>query len=182
MGHATTARQLLESEIERLINLLDDMSDDADLEDGGDDEPTLGAPEQSTPHGGWARGSTDDREDVCEDEGAECADDREGDELQHGGEEHDGGEPDGDSEPSLGWTIDGAFANSDDVEGDAGVPAEVLASAWRRYNGEAPSPRLLGLGQTVDVERQPWRRRLSGLSDQQRAAVAPRLNRREVGL
>ena len=44
-------------------------------------------------------------------------DDRKGDELQHGGHEHDGTEPCQDGEPSLGWTVYGVIG-SDRVGSD----------------------------------------------------------------
>ena len=62
---------------EALIAVLDDRDGDTDLEDGGDDEPSLASlTSNATISGqfGWSLGGTDDRED-----------------------EHDG------SEPSLGW-------------------------------------------------------------------------------
>ncbi|MHC1999531.1 hypothetical protein ACYQR9_03690 [Methylobacterium sp. CM6241] len=48
---------------DRLIAILDGLDGDEDLEDGGDAEPSLGAPEQH--HGSqvvWLRGSDSDRE------------------------------------------------------------------------------------------------------------------------
>ena len=63
-----------------------------------DDEPSLGAL-PSTDQTTWEKNGGDDRE------GDGCPDDREGDEEQHGGDEHDGAEPDeADNEPMLGWT------------------------------------------------------------------------------
>lgn len=78
-------RPVLESEIERLIDLLDTLDEDPDLERTGDEEPWLGAPAgiQANGHGtnwhGWSAGDDreddgDDREEVCEDEGAQCDD------------------------------------------------------------------------------------------------------------
>lgn len=87
------SRKDKEALVEVLIASLDQADADPDL------EPLLGAPEVRDGHERrayvWARGATDDREgdagcddreDVCEDEGAE----------------HDGSEPDVDGEPILG--------------------------------------------------------------------------------
>jgi hypothetical protein len=75
-------RPILESEIERLIDLLDTIDEDTDLEPDADGEPWLGAPDART--GSWsglyAEGHDDreeddsDREPCCEDEGAQCDD------------------------------------------------------------------------------------------------------------
>ncbi|MBI2719565.1 MAG: hypothetical protein HY245_03990 [Rhizobiales bacterium] len=104
-------RPMIEAEIERLIARLDDMDPDPDLEDGGDGEPMLGAPEAhrgswsglfpeayqddreaddgddepslAAPEASretrwaqthWAAGRSDELEEVCEDEGAQCED------------------------------------------------------------------------------------------------------------
>ncbi|GEP04817.1 hypothetical protein [Methylobacterium oxalidis] len=45
-----------------LIALLDDMDGDTDREDGGDAEPSLGAPEGHTSQIAWLRGSDTDGE------------------------------------------------------------------------------------------------------------------------
>ncbi|WP_457492184.1 hypothetical protein [Tardiphaga sp. P5_C7] len=89
-------------------------SSDRELDDA-DDEPSLGSIEnhpngyqdsgitRSQEH--WAGGNTDEREDVCEDEGAE----------------HDGREPDVDDEPSLcGIHADGLAGGDRDLEADLG--------------------------------------------------------------
>ena len=63
-----TTRAGLESLIERLIALLDAMDAPAeDLEDTGDDEPSLGslARLSGADQRGWAGGGDDDREDGC---------------------------------------------------------------------------------------------------------------------
>jgi hypothetical protein len=69
-------RVKLERAVERLLAKLDALDGDADLEDTGDAEPSLGAPERlgryAQDH--WAASGTDDREEVCEDEGAQCDD------------------------------------------------------------------------------------------------------------
>jgi len=135
-------------EIERLIGFLDETEPDPDLEDDGDDEPSLGSIEDhpnpyrdGTDYPGcgrdqsrWAGGSTDDRE----------------------GDEHDGREPDDDEggeaeredcEPSLGWTTTeaccgryaGAVAGAIDLEEDAGSMREIDPAE----NGVADSDGLL---------------------------------------
>lgn len=88
--------------------------------DDSDDEPSLAAPENHPSRWGygvsyeasqesWARGRCDELE------GDGCADDREGDELLHGGEAvHE------DDEPSLGWTSD--EAGSGRYRGVYGMP------------------------------------------------------------
>ena len=75
-------RPLLEAEVQRLIDLLDQIDEDPDFENTGDEEPWLGAPDART--GSWAglyaEGNDDreeddsDREPCCEDEGAQCDD------------------------------------------------------------------------------------------------------------
>ncbi len=60
-----------------------------------DGEPSLGSVSNYLDQRSWSIGGTDDAE----------------------GDEHDGREPD-DSEPSLGWTADGAFGDSGDREED----------------------------------------------------------------
>jgi hypothetical protein len=86
----TFRRSELERRIEEMIALLDLLDDDADIEDGHDDEPTLGA---ENDHEGrsqeiWAQAS---RLDECE------AEDEHGGDIQD--ERHDG---EGDEEPELG--------------------------------------------------------------------------------
>ncbi|GJD32835.1 hypothetical protein PMNALOAF_4114 [Methylobacterium adhaesivum] len=56
-------RAQIEDAIERLLAILDALDGEADLEDGADAEPSLGAPEN--PHGSqasWMRGSDTDCE------------------------------------------------------------------------------------------------------------------------
>lgn len=100
--HCQTIRQTAEATIEQLLALVDRLDGDADLEDTGDDEPSLGALERHPDcmpgdswrrrhqrdgaHLAWSAGSRDDAED-----------------------EHDGREDDADDEltgdeeePSLG--------------------------------------------------------------------------------
>lgn len=60
-------RRRLVSTVENLIALLDDIDGDENLEEEGDDEPTLGW----TGNASWGqRGGDDDREEECEDEGS----------------------------------------------------------------------------------------------------------------
>jgi hypothetical protein len=91
---------------------------DVDCElDRCDDEPSLGAL-PNIDQTQWEKAGGDDRE------GDGCADDREGDELQHGGEsEREDDEQNGDREPSLGWTVDGVVTNDEfeDLEAGAGA-------------------------------------------------------------
>ncbi|RWI42128.1 MAG: hypothetical protein EOQ93_31820 [Mesorhizobium sp.] len=97
------ARRAIEEEIERLISLLDLMEADCDLEDGADDEPSLG---WCT---GYGPGDTLDLEaDDCDDE------------------------DDGTAEPSLGalnrvCQLHWAAGARSDREEDAGDSGEVLA-------------------------------------------------------
>lgn len=92
-------RQHIEDEIERLIAMLDAMEPDPDLEDGADSEPWLG----------WSgngslslMGVTDDREQECEDEGAQV------DEEYSCGWSNEGSQgglnAGPEAEPELGWT------------------------------------------------------------------------------
>ena len=76
------SRPFVESEIERLMEILDTLDPDPDLEATGDEEPWLGAPDART--GSWSglylEGNDDREEDdsdlepCCEDEGAQCDD------------------------------------------------------------------------------------------------------------
>jgi hypothetical protein len=126
---------------DELEEAADDIAcDDNELDaDWSDDEPSLGSREahpngyssmnDSASQEHWADGNTDeregddgfdDREDLCEDEGAE----------------HDGREPDVDDEDSLGWTVDGVHGLSGDREagGELSV-AEVDAARRRKESG-----------------------------------------------
>lgn len=49
--------------VDRIVALLDAEDGDADAEDGGDTEPSLGAPEGHESQIIWLRGSAEDRED-----------------------------------------------------------------------------------------------------------------------
>lgn len=55
-------RQQIEDAIERLIAMLDALDGDADLEDGADAEPSLGAPDGHDSQLIWLRGSDTDQE------------------------------------------------------------------------------------------------------------------------
>lgn len=88
--------------VERLIDMLDAMEPDFDLEETGDDEPSIGwaNSQQGMGGGSGAYGPLDDeREDACEDEGAQCED--EGACIQS--QPHDALD-EGNDEPFLGWS------------------------------------------------------------------------------
>jgi hypothetical protein len=51
-----------ESLIEQAISILDALDEDADLEDGGDGEPSLASPARGESQLCWSAGSDDDRE------------------------------------------------------------------------------------------------------------------------
>lgn len=55
-------RATLEQAAERILDILDAMDGDPDLEDGADDEPSLGAPEGDGSQVGWMRGGDRDLE------------------------------------------------------------------------------------------------------------------------
>ena len=106
-------RGKLEETVDRLLALLDAMdAPGEDLEPQGDEEPSLGSVQH---HGAWSTGSTDDREEECEDEGAQCDDE---------------GCTTTDDEPSLGWTNAGLRGNNDDDRehdpADLGEPEEAF--------------------------------------------------------
>ncbi|POR40522.1 hypothetical protein [Methylobacterium sp. V23] len=48
--------------VDRIVAILDAADGDADLEDGGDAEPSLGAPEQHVSQVSWLRGGDRDLE------------------------------------------------------------------------------------------------------------------------
>lgn len=69
-------RRRMEKAVERLIALMDEMDGDPDLEDGADDEHSLGSLRAScvmtgADQRGWAGGLGGDLEEACEDEGGE---------------------------------------------------------------------------------------------------------------
>lgn len=171
--------------IELLIDSLDAEAGDPDLEETGDAEPSLGfqAGDIFVGRGCEHGGSGDDRE--VEDEHDEDTYDREGDELQHGGDEHDGCEPDEDGEPSLGWTEQmaqgqGTWGSSDDKEESGSYITDAARQRYRPFDRYTSNPD----GMHVDTEQgcAYATRRLTNLSEKQRAAVSPRLNRDEVRL
>jgi hypothetical protein len=59
---AAYLRATLEQAAERILDILDAMDGDPDLEDGADDEPSLGAPEGDGSQIGWMRGGDRDLE------------------------------------------------------------------------------------------------------------------------
>lgn len=169
--------------VEFLIDYLDTTEDDPDLEDTGDDEPSLGfqAGDIFLGRGCEHGGSGDDRE--VEDEHDEDTCDREA-VCEDEGAEHDGSEPDVDGEPSLGWTVDGAIANSDGMDREAGGSSVTEAMRQRYKPFDRYSANGNRDGKHVDAERGFGyaSRRLTNLSDQQIEVVEPRLNREEVRL
>lgn len=92
-------RDRLEQHLETMVAFLDEMDGDPDL------EPSLGsaAPHQQVTQEIWSTGTTDDREQECEDEGCDCEDE--------GSQCDDEGCTTTDDEPSLGWTADGQLGN-----------------------------------------------------------------------
>jgi hypothetical protein len=113
-----------------------------DDEDGADDEPSLGSNE--LPSGAVSylpsvsfghldvEGEHDGREPSEDDEEGH---DREGDELQHGGDEHDGAEPDADGEPSLGWTLGGSFGDTGGMGDDREIGGSIMADDQTHWVG-----------------------------------------------
>jgi hypothetical protein len=55
-------RFLAESQLEHAIDILNELDADADLEDGADDEPTLGSAAGGDSQLCWSTGCEDDRE------------------------------------------------------------------------------------------------------------------------
>lgn len=129
-GQLARLRREAQAEIDRLLDFLDRLDGDPDLEDGGDDEPSLGWLERQ--RGFTAHAEVTTLPDLEESEGdlepslgrpdeimdqrftaIGPYDDREA--------EHDGREPSGDEEPSLGWaegreTQVGHCFGTDDLE------------------------------------------------------------------
>jgi hypothetical protein len=201
-------RKEAQDEIDRLLSFLDEIDGEVDNEAAGDegdasypeggshllnhpgedDEPSLGSVDGPI-HGvgkrkaaaagqeSWAQGNCDGRE------GDGCDDDREGDELQHGGDEHDGAEPEVDTEPSLGWTVDGQIVRNpfDDFEQGVG-PSDQLLQKKHDLHRRFPEPGNRD-GMHVESERGFGRgKRLRNLSDRQHKIVAPRVDRGQVTL
>jgi hypothetical protein len=179
--HLGRVRREAEAAIEQLIDILDRTDqfyderehqiDDDPIDADDDSEDTLGSIDAAS-QAHWASGHAGDRE------GDGCADDREGDELEHGG---DGAIEDG--EASLGWTEEeagrggtgGSFmGNRADFE-DA--PSTVTAAARARYR-QFDRYSVNNDGWHVDSEQ--WfgdQRRIRNLSDEQRRLVRPKIDR-----
>lgn len=60
--HIETALEKALDGVDSLVALLDQLDGDPDLEDGGDAEPSLGAPEGHASQIVWLRGGDQDRE------------------------------------------------------------------------------------------------------------------------
>jgi hypothetical protein len=143
-----------------------------------EDEPSLGSVDVIN-QDRWSIGNTDDREgdpgcddreDVCEDEGAE----------------HDGAEPDeADSEPSLGWTAQvsqgqGTWGSNEDCERAGSTLTAAAQARYRPFDRHAVTNRD---GRHVDAEPGfAGRKRLRNLSDKQREIVAPLVDSEKVSL
>jgi hypothetical protein len=189
--HLGRVRREAEAAIEQLIDILDRTDqfyderehqiDDDPIDPDDDSEDTLGSIDAAS-QAHWASGHAGDRE------GDGCADDREGDELQHGGDEHDGREPCEDGEPSLGWTDEEA-ARGSTYGGSLGFsadceesPSVVTAAARARYR---QFDRYSANNDGWHVDSEQWfgdRRRIRNLSDQQRRLVRPKIDRSQVSL
>lgn len=110
-------RDRLEQHLEAMISFLDELDGDAD------DEPSLAAPEYHP--GIYGQGS--------QELWAQCN-------LNELEGEHDGCEPQGDEEPSLGWTIEGAVhpdIMSDEAEPSLGAPEAGSGSQLEWAKGES---------------------------------------------
>jgi hypothetical protein len=122
---------------------------------------------------GWAEGNGDDRE------GDGCADDRE-DTCEDEGAEHDG------REPSLGWTDDEASRGRapagtmgrDDYEDAPSTLSKAALARHKQFDRYAVNKD----GRDVDSEHGFGPRRLRNLSDRQRAILRPKVDRRSVSL
>jgi hypothetical protein len=173
-------REKASAEIERLIAFMDATDgytlDEREVED--DFEPSLGFQNMFPGRGGSAGGIEPDLElDDADDEPSlgSCTNGEHSDQSRWGRspsddteDEHDGAEPDTDAEddradyePSLGWTVDGLLAGTDDRE-------EQDCSRPRPQN-------RTDLGTTIAVE-QSYRKFVHGLTDQQRSAIRQRLH------
>lgn len=190
--------------IEVLIDSLDAEAGDPDIEDAGDAEPSLASLENhpsipetrrkvahrdySGDQSNWAGGASNDCEvDDGDDEPSIGFDERELDDADDpkGEEVNEDGDGNPDDEYSLGWHNESAqrgngWFNIHCVDREECVPVVTAAARQRykpfdRYNTNRD-------GMHVDAERgyAVGSRRLRNLSDQQRAAVARRLNRDEV--
>lgn len=177
-------------EIDRLIRFLD-MSDDyvsRELEDGGDDGPIddneldgddtpsgVADDEPSLGSGAVGEWSTQARwsspNDGMDREGDGCADDREGDELQHGGDEHDGQEPDNEGEPSLGWP--------ERLRQDYACNGGLSDRELQDYATVVPTANRGKLPNTIDVKQRGYGGRtvIRNLTDGQTVALAQKMDR-----
>lgn len=128
-------------------------------------EPSLGSPQKSYhDQTKWTEGNHDDRE------GDGCADDREGDEEEHGGDEHDGRESD-EPEPSLGSVE--AINQERWAQGSGGfIDAEL-----QDHKLTAPKRRGKALP-SINTARHPClgRDMIDGLTREQADALSPRLS------
>lgn len=139
-------RRHIETTIEALLDQLDELDGDCDIEEAGDDEPSLGwpmaGPHVYRPHGSqYAVDSGDDREhDEAEmEEGDPFGDlepDDEGDEL-----DTLEGDPDEDREPSLGWNAEASQAHLMG-SGGAGISGEEDEPSLAAPEGILPPPSL----------------------------------------
>ena len=177
-------RQEAEDAVDHLIDLLnrtdpyfderEQQIDDEPIDGDDDSEDTLGSIDVAN-QTRWASGDAGDRE------GDGCADDREGDELQHGGDEHDGAEPDVEGEPLLGWTeasAQGLGHPGDTTEGEESPP--VITEAARGRYKQFDRYVVNKDGRHVDSEHGFGLRRLRNLSDRQRQILRPKIDRYAV--
>jgi len=175
-------------EIDRLIRFLDETDNHMELEDGADDESTLG--------------SGDDREcDTSDDEpslgsheirpggavsylshpiqawdtsgetyidGEDEYDGREDDSEDEGAQCEDEGAADVDREPSLGWTVGGYTQNTTDARCDAELQEHPTA---------IPAKPRKAKGVNVENRGYGGRKLITGMTSCQVDRVAPRLDR-----
>jgi hypothetical protein len=162
---STFGRKRIEIWIEKMIELVDASDGDCDLE-----------PEPVEPN---YAGFTNVLECQDEAESDQGCDDREGDELQHGGDEHDGAEPDVDGEPSLGWGLNGETGNVFCDDREMSAPS-TDKKAWSRYRHRGHGPNDDGMHVDVDRGLRIGPRRIRNLSETQERVLAPRIDHREV--
>lgn len=161
------SRQTIEDEIERLIAMLDEADPDPDLEEGGDDEFTIG--------GGMLDQNTDRELDSSDDEpslGWTHLFDQSsrkwigwcGDSVLDGEDEHDGREPDADLEVDQD-----AETGSDDDASDAERNPAYAERLRHRRRSSGGGDRPMTVKEFLDV--------MERLSPADKAAVAGRLKR-----
>lgn len=125
----------------------------------------------------WCAGKSDDRE------GDACADDRE-DVCEDEGAEHDGREPGEDDEPILGWPENVTQGINHSGWNDYEFSGSELTEARRaRYRkGKANRYAVNRDGKHVDAERgfAVGHRRIRNLSDGQRKLIGPKIERGAV--